>query len=100
MAEHLPELDVVRPAGGLSIWAGLPDHNSTRLAVAAREHGLLLTPGPRFFTGAPSAGEGFLRLPYTLSTTVLDDAVHRLTKAYEGRPADDAPDGHRLDLIA
>lgn len=100
LAEHLPELDVVRPAGGLSIWAGLPDHNSTRLAVAAREHGLLLTPGPRFFTGAPSAGEGFLRLPYTLSTTVLDDAVHRLAKAYEGRPADDAPDGHRLDLIA
>ena len=101
LAEHLPELDVVRPAGGLSIWAGLPDHNSTRLVVAAREHGLLLTPGPRFFTGAPAAGEGYLRLPYTLSTTVLDDAVHRLAKAYEGRPADDAPDGppprsHRL----
>ena len=100
LAEHLPEIDVDRPAGGLSIWAGLPDHQSTRLAAAAREHGLLLTPGPRFFTGAPSAGEGFLRLPYTLATPVLDDAVHRLAKAYEGRPADDAPDGARLDLIA
>ena len=100
LAEHLPELDIMRPAGGLSLWAGLPDHNSTRLVAAAREHGLLLTPGPRFFTGAPTAGEAFLRLPYTQSLTVLDDAVHRLAKAYEGQRADDAPDGPRLDLIA
>ncbi|MFZ0141123.1 MAG: hypothetical protein WAL70_08565, partial [Aeromicrobium sp.] len=100
LATHLPELEVTRPAGGLSLWAGLPDHNSTHLVAAAREHGLLLTPGPRFFTGAPVAGEAHLRLPYTQSPAVLDDAVHRLAKAYEGRPADDAPDGHRLDLIA
>lgn len=100
LAEHVPELDVARPAGGLSVWAGLPDHNSTRLVAAAREHGLLLTPGPRFFTGAPIAGEAFLRLPYTQSPAVLDDAVHRLAKAYEGRRADHAPAGPRLDLIA
>ncbi|MGH3458832.1 PLP-dependent aminotransferase family protein [Aeromicrobium sp.] len=100
LAEHLPELDVARPAGGLSVWAGLPDHNSTRLVAAARDHGLLLTPGPRFFTGAPIAGEAFLRLPYTQSPAVLDDAVHRLAKAYEGRRADHAPAGPRLDLIA
>jgi DNA-binding transcriptional MocR family regulator len=100
LAEHVPDIDVVRPAGGLSVWAGLPDHNSTRLVAAAREHGLLLTPGPRFFTGAPTAGEAYLRLPYTQSRAVLEDAVHRLAKAYEGRRADDAPAGHRLDLIA
>ncbi len=100
LATHLPELEVTRPAGGLSLWAGLPDHNSTHVVAAAREHGLLLTPGPRFFTGAPVAGEGHLRLPYTQGLAVLDDAVQRLAKAYEGRPADDAPDGHRLDLIA
>jgi DNA-binding transcriptional MocR family regulator len=100
LATHIPELEVTRPAGGLSLWAGLPDHNSTRLVAAAREHGLLLTPGPRFFTGAPIAGEGHLRLPYTQSPEVLDDAVHRLTKAYAGRRADEAPDGPRLDLIA
>ncbi len=100
LATHLPELDVSPPAGGLSLWAGLPDHNSTRLVAAAREHGLLLTPGPRFFTGAPVAGEAHLRLPYTQSLPVLEDAVRRLAKAYEGRRADDAPDGPRLDLIA
>jgi DNA-binding transcriptional MocR family regulator len=100
LATHLPELEVSRPAGGLSLWAGLPEHNSTRLVAAAREHGLLLTPGPRFFTGAPIAGEAHLRLPYTQAPAVLDDAVHRLAKAYEGRRADDAPDGPRLDLIA
>jgi DNA-binding transcriptional MocR family regulator len=100
LTTHLPEIEVSSPAGGLSLWAGLPDHNSTHLVAAAREHGLLLTPGPRFFTGAPVAGEAHLRLPYTQSPAVLDDAVHRLAKAYDGRSADDAPDGPRLDLIA
>ncbi|MGI9084439.1 MAG: PLP-dependent aminotransferase family protein [Aeromicrobium sp.] len=100
LAAHVPELDVDRPAGGLSLWLDLPEHNSTRLVAAAREHGLLLTPGSRFFTGAPVAGEAHLRLPYTQSLAVLEDAVHRLAKAYAGRRADDAPDGPRLDLIA
>jgi DNA-binding transcriptional MocR family regulator len=100
LATHLPELDVNRPAGGLGLWAGLPDHNSTHLVAAAREHGLLLTPGPRFFTGAPVAGESHVRLPYTQKPDVLDDAVRRLARAYEGRPADEAPDGPRLELIA
>ncbi len=100
LARHLPELEVRRPAGGLSLWVDLPNHDSTRLAVAAREHGLLLTPGPRFFTGAPSAGEAHLRLPYTQSPAVLDAAVERLALAYAGRTADDAPRGPRLDLIA
>ena len=100
LTTHIPEIDPGLPAGGLSLWAGLPEHNSTRLVAAAREHGLLLTPGPRFFTGAPTAGEAHLRLPYTQSPTVLDDAVQRLAKAYEGRRSDEAPDGPRLDLIA
>jgi DNA-binding transcriptional MocR family regulator len=100
LAKQLPEIVVDRPAGGLSLWVGLPEHNSTRLVAAAREHGLLLTPGPRFFTGAPAAGEAFLRLPYTQSPAVLDDAVQRLALAHAGRRADDAPDGPRLDLIA
>jgi DNA-binding transcriptional MocR family regulator len=100
LATHLPELDVTRPAGGLSLWAGLPDHNSTRVVARAREHGLLLTPGTRFFTGAPVAGEAHLRLPYTQSPEVLDDAVQRLAKAYKGHRAVESPDGPRLDLIA
>lgn len=100
LATHLPEVEAPRPAGGLSVWAGLPEHDSTRLVAAAREHGLLLTPGPRFFTGAPAAGEAHLRLPYTHAPEVLTDAVHRLARAVAGRSADDAPDGPRLDLIA
>ena len=100
LAIHLPELEVSSPAGGLSLWAGLPNHRSTRLVARAREHGLLLTPGTRFFTGAPVAGEAHLRLPYTQRPEVLDDAVQRLAKAYEGRRADEAPEGPRLDLIA
>ncbi len=100
LAAHVPEIDPGRPAGGLSLWAGLPEHNSTRLVAAAREHGLLLTPGPRFFTGAPTAGEAHLRLPYTLKPAALDDAVQRLAMAYAGRSADEAPAGPRLELIA
>jgi DNA-binding transcriptional MocR family regulator len=98
--EHLPEMDVTRPAGGLSVWVGLPEHNSTRLVAAAREHGLLLTPGPRFFTASPAAGEAHLRLPYTLSPAALDEAIRRLARAHAGRSADEAPAGPRLDLIA
>jgi DNA-binding transcriptional MocR family regulator len=100
LAAHLPDLEVRRPGGGLSLWAGLPDHNSTRLVARAREHGLLLTPGPRFFPGAPGAGEAHLRLPYTQRPDILDDAVQRLAKAYDGQRADEAPDGPRLELIA
>ena len=100
LSAHLPEVGARSPAGGLSLWVGLPERTSTHLVATAREHGLLLTPGPRFFTASPNAGEGYLRLPFTQSPDTLDEAVRRLALAAAGAPAGDSSVGPRLDLIA
>jgi len=79
LAEALPDWICPRPAGGLSIWARLPDPISSALAVQAEAEGLKLAPGPRF--GVDGAFERRLRLPYTLPEDELDLAVARLVKA-------------------
>ena len=83
LADELPDFETLCPAGGLSLWLTLPDRISSQLTAAAARHGLLLTPGPRFFTRAGSAGEKHLRLPYTQSSQTLTEAVRRLRLAYD-----------------
>ena len=105
LAEHLPQLAVRCPAGGLNLWAALPRPTSSRLVTAAAGHGLLLTPGPRFVAGPSGIGERRLRLPYTQDTATLSAAVRRLRLAWdevegsERLSAPDLPCG-TLDLIA
>ncbi|WP_395944253.1 PLP-dependent aminotransferase family protein [Brevundimonas sp.] len=79
LTERLPDWICPRPAGGLSIWARLPDPVSSALAVQAEAEGLKLAPGPRF--GVDGAFERRLRLPYTLPEDQLDLAVERLARA-------------------
>jgi DNA-binding transcriptional MocR family regulator len=79
LSEALPDWVCPRPAGGLSIWARLPDPISSVLAVQAEAEGLKLAPGPRF--GVDGAFERRLRLPYTLPEAQLDLAVARLARA-------------------
>ena len=99
---HLPDWHVPVPAGGPNLWATLPSRDSTRLVAAAAQEGLLLTPGPRFTIGAPSAGERHLRLPVTAPVHVADEAVRRLARAWEavrtGRRCE--PSSATVDLIA
>ena len=83
LRRELPEIETSSPAGGLSLWLTLPDRISSHLTAAAARHQLLLTPGPRFFTRAGSAGEKHLRLPYTQSPETLTEAVRRLRLAYD-----------------
>jgi DNA-binding transcriptional MocR family regulator len=83
LAQQLPEIEAPCPAGGLSLWTTLPDRISSRLTSAAAHHGLLLTPGPRFFTLATAAGERHLRIPYAQSNDTLTEAVARLRRAYD-----------------
>lgn len=83
LAADLPDIETECPAGGLNLWLTLPDRMSSKLTAAAARHGLLLTPGPRFFTRAGSAGERHLRLPYTQSPETLTEAVRRLRLAYD-----------------
>ena len=83
LARELPDIKAPCPPGGLNLWVTLPDRMSSRLTTAAGRHSLLLTPGPRFFTRAGSAGERRLRLPYTQSHETLTEAVRRLRLAYD-----------------
>jgi DNA-binding transcriptional MocR family regulator len=82
LAEHLPDVSFTLGRGGLSLWCRLPaDLPSTRLAVAAEDHGLLLAAGPRF---AVDGGlDGWLRLPHVLPGEAMSDAVVRLGRAAE-----------------
>ena len=73
LAQHLPDWRHAQPAGGLSLWVELPQPMSTSLAVLAREHGLALTPGPRF--AASGLLERYLRLPFTARSADLQAAV-------------------------
>ena len=68
------------PAGGLSLWIELDAPRSTALAAIADRHGMRLAAGPRF--GVDGAFERYLRLPYSLPTPVLEDAVARLAPAW------------------
>ncbi|QMU98276.1 PLP-dependent aminotransferase family protein [Microbacterium esteraromaticum] len=66
--------------GGLSAWLDLGAPVSTRLALAAREHGLILPPGPRFATGGVL--ERRLRIPITLPPERTHTALARLRHAW------------------
>ncbi len=83
LARELPDVQAPCPPGGLSLWVTLPERMSSRLVSAAARHGLLLTPGPRFFSASGTAGERHLRLPYNQSHELLTQAVTRLRTAYD-----------------
>lgn len=100
LSASLPEARTTRPAGGLNLWLTFPKPVSTRLVASAGEHGLLLTPGSRFFVRA--GGERNLRLPYTQTPDVLTEAVARLATAYTDLDVDAGQprSTSSLDLIA
>ncbi|MBW0091544.1 PLP-dependent aminotransferase family protein [Pseudonocardia sp. KRD-184] len=82
VAELFPRWRPSHPTGGLSLWVDLDEPVSSRFAVAARRHDVLLAAGPRF--GLDGAFERRLRLPYTLRPDRTDDALERLLLAWHG----------------
>ena len=103
LSRAIPDVRTTRPGGGLNLWLTFPKPVTTRLVARASQHGLLLTPGARFFV--QNGGERNLRLPYTQSLDVLTEAVDRLASAYSALDAADAkrpgaPSAATLDLIA
>lgn len=103
VANLLPDWEVNRPDGGLSVWATLPQPLSSTLTRAAEAEGLTLTPGPRFFPTLPAVGERHVRLPFVLPRDEVVDAVTRLARAW-ARVAAGLPAGAAgtptVDLIA
>jgi DNA-binding transcriptional MocR family regulator len=98
LTDRFPDWRVAAPPGGLVLWAELPTESSTRLAMAAERHGLLITPGPRFFVGG--GGERYVRLPYTQTPAVATEAVDRLAAAWAAEVRDPRPTSPWLSLTA
>lgn len=84
LARHLPQWQVRRPVGGLALWVELPDLRASDLALAAEDHGLVVTPGAAFSPDATLADR--IRLPLTLPPEVVDEAVGRLASAWRDLP--------------
>ncbi|GAA0610786.1 PLP-dependent aminotransferase family protein [Brevundimonas kwangchunensis] len=80
LTKALPEWEARRPPGGLSLWVGLPRPVSERLAGIADPLGVRIVPGSRF--GVDGAFQRFVRLPFTLPESDLDQAVERLALAW------------------
>ena len=87
LAERLAEVGFTVPGGGLSLWCELPEGvDSTRVAQAAEDVGLLVAAGPRFSVAGGLSRR--LRLPYVLPPQTMTDAVARLALAVEAVRAD------------
>ncbi len=78
--EHLPTWEWRRPAGGLSIWARLPQGNADELAEVAMRNGVAIVPGPSL-----SVDEGnrrSVRIVFARPEPVLVEGLRRLTAAW------------------
>lgn len=68
------------PAGGVSVWAELPERTaSSALATRAVDYGVRVAPGSRF--SANGGLERRMRLPFTQPPQPLSEAVRRLANA-------------------
>lgn len=94
LEQHLPDWVAERPAGGLSLWARLPEPLSSAVAAHAPREGVRVAAGPRF--GTDGAFEHHLRLPYTLTAVDLDKAVRALARTW--RAVHLLPAGTRADI--
>jgi DNA-binding transcriptional MocR family regulator len=80
LAQHLPDWEFRRPAGGLSVWAQLPSGNAEEYADVALRHGVAIVPGPSL-----SVDEGNrrgVRLVYARPEQAITEAVQRLASAW------------------
>ncbi len=91
LQERLPEWTFTLPKGGLTLWCRLPRPLSAQMVVAAEREGVLIAPGSAFAAEGDLAS--YLRIPYTLETETMREAVDRLALAWasllQGRELDD-----------
>ena len=77
---RLPDWRAEPPAGGLALWVELPRRSAAELATAAAAHGLVVAPGPVF--SVDRTHQNRIRLPLTLPSAVIPEAVARLAAAW------------------
>ena len=76
----LPDWSWRRPAGGLTVWARLPDGSASDLAQVARRHGVLIAPGP--VMSATGRFDDYVRLPFDYPPETLREGIGRLARAW------------------
>lgn len=81
LGNAIPEWRVASPRGGLSAWIDLGIPVASRLADAARQEGVAITPGSLF--GSDGSFEDRIRIPFTLELPLAAEAIRRLSKAWD-----------------
>ncbi|UCM86752.1 MocR-like transcription factor YczR [Streptomyces marincola] len=76
---HLPDWEFTVPPGGLTLWVRTGGLSGSRIAQAGERLGVRVPSGPRF--GLDGAFEGYVRVPFTVSGAVADQAAARLATA-------------------
>lgn len=80
LSRELPDWHFRLPAGGMALWCRLPGPGATALSAEAERHGVLIAPGPSF---APEGGlDRFVRIPYTVPESQLEESVRRIAVAW------------------
>jgi DNA-binding transcriptional MocR family regulator len=79
LRHHTPGWEFTVPRGGMTMWVRTGDVSGSRLAVAGERLGVRVPSGPRF--GVDGAFESFVRIPFTVSGPVADEAGARLAQA-------------------
>lgn len=75
----MPDWEFDVPVGGLTLWVRAGGLSGSRLAEVGERVGVRVPSGPRF--GVDGAFEGYVRLPFTVSGAVADEAAVRLAAA-------------------
>jgi DNA-binding transcriptional MocR family regulator len=97
--EYLPDWHVIRPSGGVTLWAELDGPVSSALARAVEPMGVRIAPGPRF--GLDGTLERFLRLPFTQPAPELVEGIRRIATArYDLDRTGPRPQWSEPELIA
>ncbi|MEU7650109.1 PLP-dependent aminotransferase family protein [Streptomyces huasconensis] len=76
---ELPGWEFEVPRGGLTLWVRTGGLSGSRLAEVGERVGVRVPSGPRF--GVDGAFEGYVRLPFTVSGAVAEEAAVRLAAA-------------------
>jgi DNA-binding transcriptional MocR family regulator len=76
----LPDLTYRRPAGGLSIWASIPQGNADELAEVAVRHGVAIVPGPSL--SVDDGNRQSIRVVFARPEPVLEQGLYRLAAAW------------------
>lgn len=76
MREHFPDWRFQEPEGGLSYWVELPRMVATQLGARAETLGIHLGTGTRF--GLSGAFDRYLRMPFSMDSTELENALLRI----------------------